>query len=347
MMKMRTRYIVWFIGVYVLVLFLIFYVYYSSSNNYSGTRFDNTTSHNASIPNRNINNNTPMIQNWAYQLQNADPYEIAHSGFQLVVMDYSRDGSDENKYAREEIEMIKRSGKIPIVYLSIGEAEDYRFYWNKSWYTEPPFWLGKENPEWEGNYEVRYWEDEWKSILHQYVDKIIDQGFQGIYLDKVDSFEYWSDESNSEGYYLSEEDAAKRMINLIIDIANYSRRKAGKNFYIIPQNGESILKYDNGSLMRVVSGWASEDLFYDGIHPYDPLDMQYVMRNRIKYLSNVLSHHKFVLSVDYVDDTSNKSENIERIKAYIKKAKSQGFIPYVAQSDRELDELNIIPGIQP
>ena len=59
------------------------------------------------------------VKNWAYQLQNADP---------------------------EEIKKIKDSGKIPVAYISIGEAENYRFYWTDEWYNNPPEWLGKENP---------------------------------------------------------------------------------------------------------------------------------------------------------------------------------------------------------
>lgn len=47
-----------------------------------------------------------------------------------------------------------------IGYLSIGEAEDYRFYWNK----KKPNWIVKENENWEG----KYWSPEWKSIIKEY-----------------------------------------------------------------------------------------------------------------------------------------------------------------------------------
>jgi len=80
-------------------------------------------------------------------LQNANPDEI----------DYSRDGTNEKRYQREEIEKIKENGIIPIAYVSIGEAENYRFYWKSEWDSVPPDWLGEENPEWHGNYAVKYW----------------------------------------------------------------------------------------------------------------------------------------------------------------------------------------------
>lgn len=47
---------------------------------------------------------------------------------------------------------------LPI--LNIGEAEDYRFYWNK----KKPNWIVKENENWEG----KYWSPEWKSIIKKY-----------------------------------------------------------------------------------------------------------------------------------------------------------------------------------
>ena len=82
-------------------------------------------------------------------------------------------------------------------YISIGEAEDYRFYWDSDWKTNKPAWLEKENPNWKGNYKVRYWESDWQSIIYgtdgSYLKKIIDSGFDGAYLDIIDAFEYFED----------------------------------------------------------------------------------------------------------------------------------------------------------
>ncbi len=83
--------------------------------------------------------------------------------------------------------------RIVLCYMSIGEAEDYRWYWVPSWAADPPSWLGPENPDWPGNYLVEYWDPEWQAIIYgspdAYLDRIIAAGFDGVYLDKVDSFE--------------------------------------------------------------------------------------------------------------------------------------------------------------
>ena len=288
--------------------------------------------------------NISSVDSWGYQLQNADPDLIASSGFDLVVIDYSRDGTEAEKYSYDEIELIKEAGIIPIAYISIGEAEDYRFYWSEEWYTNPPDWLGNENPDWEGNYAVRYWYREWKNIIFSYIDKIISQGFMGLYLDKVDEFEYWSDPNNGENFYLEERDAALKMINFIIEIAHYARSLVDGDFYIIPQNGERLLDYDNGSLISEINGWGVEDLFYNGTIP----NPEEIISERETYFDKILLSGKKVFSVDYVDDNSGYiGENKERIDDYLNRAREKGYIPYAAKSDRMLDELNTIEGVQP
>ena len=262
-----------------------------------------------------------QIKNWAYQLQDINSTEIANSKFDLVVIDSEID--------KEKVEQIKKSGKLVLAYISIGEAEDYRFYWDNEWKDNPPPWLGEENPEWEGNYAVKYWYPEWKEIIRNYIDKILKEGFQGLYLDKVDEFEYWSE----NGY--PEEKVAIEMVNFISEISKYCRDKL-KTCIIIPQNGERLLLFKKEHLLNIVSGWAVEDLFYNGIEPKSAEEI----KERVNLLSIVKISGKPVLSVDYVDDGSGYScENLERIEDYLEKARKYGFIPYVARSDRELDEL--------
>lgn len=85
--------------------------------------------------------------------------------------------------------------RMLICYMSIGEAEDYRYYWQSSWNSNRPAWLEAENPDWPGNYKVQYWNADWQSIIYKgsdsYLDKILDAGFDGVYLDIIDAFEYF------------------------------------------------------------------------------------------------------------------------------------------------------------
>jgi len=315
-------------------------------------------------PNETEKPNKPHF--WLYQLQNADIEAIRTSGFFHITMDYSKDGSDDGRYSVQEIQSLVEAGITPVAYISIGEAENYRFYWNQGWVRTPngndftdaaPAWLGRTNPDWEGNYKIRYWDEDWQqNIIRPYLDKILSQGFQGVYLDIIDAFEYWADTENYgtgkeqqlQGDPIDDEaEAARRMIAFVKWIANYCRTNSplGNAFLIIPQNGERILQYDSdGSYLSTVSGIGIEDLWYVGTEEQDPNELTY----RLLFLEKFRAQNKLILSVDYVDNGNRTDQqNLSRIKNYLSKCATKGFFAYAARSNRELDTINVINGIQP
>jgi len=87
--------------------------------------------------------------------------------------------------------------RLVIAYMSIGEAEDYRYYWNNVWNGGGPDWLKGENPDWDGNYKVEYWDPAWKQIIYKsedsYLNRILTAGFDGVYLDQVEAYEHFED----------------------------------------------------------------------------------------------------------------------------------------------------------
>lgn len=82
--------------------------------------------------------------------------------------------------------------RLVAAYMSIGEAEDYRPYWQKEWESNPPEWMWTANDDWAGNYRVKYWDKRWQQMLmgsqDSYLDKILAAGFDGAFLDVVDVF---------------------------------------------------------------------------------------------------------------------------------------------------------------
>lgn len=294
---------------------------------------------------------------WLYQLQNAAIEDLSRTQFNLLTIDYSRDGSNAQRYSPHDLSTLQGRGKTVLAYLSIGEAEDYRYYFNPAWVSydpqsgfrqpdaDAPDWLGRTNRDWEGNYKVRYWSNDWQTTVLGYVDQIINAGFNGVYLDIIDAFEYWSDPQNGEGLVLSPTDAANRMMQWVERIAHHARVVRGKTeFYIVPQNGESILAYDQDkSYLQTISGIGVEDVFYDEVRPQPPRETAY----RIQWLDQIQAANKPVLAVDYVDDGSGYSNaNRTRIDDFRSRALAKGYVPYVARSDRELDRIHSIPGIQ-
>src|SRR5207302_6778458 len=72
-----------------------------------------------------------QINDFVYQLQNADLPAIGKTKFDLAVIDYSKDGSDAARYTKQQINALQHSpggAKRVLSYMSIGEAEDYRWY---------------------------------------------------------------------------------------------------------------------------------------------------------------------------------------------------------------------------
>lgn len=281
------------------------------------------------------------INDFLYQLQKIDLTRIGETKFDLIIIDYSKDGSEEGRFSAQEIMALKNSPggpKIVISYLSIGEAENYRWYWNHNWDKDAdgipdegaPSWLGPANPEWPNNYKVKYWEPGWKSIVYSYLDKIIEADFDGVYLDIIDAYEYWGPGGESG---LERETAEEEMVNFVLEIAKYTRVTKGKtNFLIFPQNGEKLSIHPN--YLEVVSGIGREDVWYYDNTPQPPEITEEVLF----YLDKFKEKGKLVLVIDYVTQQ-------ELIDDFYSKAISKGYIPYATK--RELDTITINPGHEP
>jgi len=183
--------------------------------------------------------------------------------------------STEEPWAATDLAIIRagRAGRKVVAYLSIGEAEDYRTYWQRGWdanhngqpsATAPAFLLAQ-NPEWKGNYRVKYWQASWQNIILADVDKIMAAGFDGVYLDIVDGFEtfeqdgkdFIDDRVNPE----TKQSYRRDMVDWVKAIAARAR-STNPSALVIPQNGSQLLSYDDFTC--AISAIGIEDLFTDG-----------------------------------------------------------------------------------
>ncbi len=122
---------------------------------------------------------------------------ILATDYDIILIDLF--DNDNVEFTSDEVASLKvksnGGSRLVIAYMSIGEAEDYRYYWKKSWESNPPSWLAGENPDWAGNYKVRYWDESWQYIIYgnedSYLAKILNAGFDGVYLDIIDAYEYF------------------------------------------------------------------------------------------------------------------------------------------------------------
>jgi cysteinyl-tRNA synthetase, unknown class len=209
------------------------------------------------------------VKDWGYQLQNVEPKELALlNPHDMLVLDYSRDATQVGALTKDEVRSLATkpdgSRRILLAYLSIGEAEDYRFYWRSGWMqkdgkpaTSAPGWLGSSSSNgWSGNFSVKYWEKGWRDLVfassESYLAKIIEQGFDGVYLDKVDAYLDWAQSGRA---------AAKvEMIDFVAQLAK-TARKGKPSFLVVAQNADELLA-DPGYL-EAIDAVAREDLVFD------------------------------------------------------------------------------------
>jgi len=203
-----------------------------------------------------------QVKSWGYWLQAPKIEAICNSPYHLIVIDYSSDGTDLNAFTSAHLEKLHRANKHVLCYFSIGEAESYRFYWKNTWKTGKPIFLGKENKDWPGNYKVKYWDHQWwKLALRPYLNRILSAGFDGVYLDIIDAYYYWS----QHDYPLQE--CANQMIDLVAMIRSYVTKKGRSDFTICPQNALGIVWDASATAkqkyLKVIDAIGVESLFYN------------------------------------------------------------------------------------
>jgi cysteinyl-tRNA synthetase, unknown class len=249
-----------------------------------------------------------QVKSWHYQLQSIDPHAIAKSSADMVVIDYS---GEDGPFTRAQVKLMQRkpdgSRWLVLAYMSIGEAESYRWYWAR----RSPAWLGPENPQWRGNYGVRFWHPDWQAIIFEYTEKILAAGFDGVYLDKVDEFD-------ELGHHAE-------MVEFVGRIAGRAKSQR-PDFLIVSQNGDALIA--DPKFRQAIDAFAREDLLYGETVDGERNDADSI-RDSIQQLKSLTAEGKPVFVVEYPRD-DDQAQTARREIA------GQNFIGLVAR--RALDQ---------
>ena len=285
------------------------------------------------------------IKNWAYQLQGKGGSPLLISELKklpcdLIVMDYASTGEEETEFKLEDILSLKVTGKKVLAYLSVGEASRFRYYFK----TMPKDLMERENPKWSGAFKVYYWKPEWKEIIYgeekSMLDRILKAGFDGVYLDIVDAYQYFGFKENGGNGLRST--SAMDMIQLVSEIATYARMKNGNSFLVFVQNASAIVdpyafpqgirdnfqevKQWQERYFKAIDAIGVEDLFFRGekLNNNSFRPDVYVL----KYLERFKEHQKPIFNVEYVQES-------QLLEQFFRSSKKYGFIPLAAE--RALD----------
>ncbi len=287
-----------------------------------------------------ITNNLQNVKYWAYQLQNFSGennlLRLINSRYDLLVIDQNRSVKGQESYDdKSDVARLKKSkgytgeGKLVVCYLNVGEAESYRWYWQEWWRLGNPEWIVAPDPDgWDENYPVKYWRAEWKEIVRRCLERILEDGYDGVYLDWLQaySFEPVSAAARREGL-----DPQLELMNFLRELADYSRsRKPG--FIFIAQNAVYAQIFD---------GVAQEAIWFDGGGDPDsgeipgdvPVDSE-LTAEYLSYLSKWQQKDKPVFNVEYARNPTNVQRAYQLGSQY-------GLRTYVTLT--ELDELTSTP----
>ncbi len=272
-------------------------------------------------------------KNWGYQLRLIDFAQVAASPLDLIVIDHavSAERRFVRQFTRDEIAAVKRKPddrhRIVLAYMSIGEAERYRFYWDQAWYRPDgkPSWLGAMNPEWDGNYRVRFWDPRWQALIlegeESYLGRIRAAGFDGIYLDRADVFQELLPEKP---------DAEREIVAFLCRIADAARRD-DPHFVVVMQNAEELLRHR--TVIGAIDAIAKEDLYYGINHDQKPNAPGTVL-STLKDLEIARRHGRRVLVVEYLSD----AKTIARAR---RRSEAAGFLFHA--TTRDLGVLSLSP----
>lgn len=251
---------------------------------------------------------------WGIQLQgyegNQSLTKIKDSKVDLWVMDYMVDGKELNS---NQVKILRNEHKKMISYMSIGEAEEYRFYYP----TMPKDLKGPSNPDFPNNFTVNYWEPRWQEIFLSkkdgYLKRIMDAGFDGVFMDIIDAFERFPDKDLK----------AEQMADFIIRISQEAKAR-NKDFIIILQNGLHIRRHlkNPERLIPAIDGVNAESGFFYGTKESDnSYSANASLLEDVKFYQD---HGKFVLSLEYLRTPS-------LVEQYFSFSKSHGLIPVAAE----------------
>ncbi len=137
-----------------------------------------------------IRNSAPMGR------QDEFAMKVHGTNFDMVIVDVFHGRVPLSKQAVETLKYKKLGARrLVLAYLNIGAAASYHYYWKPKWREGSPIWISapfRNDPD---KYYVEYWRPEWQKIItgdnKSYLFGIIDQGFDGVVLDGVETYRFF------------------------------------------------------------------------------------------------------------------------------------------------------------
>lgn len=299
-----------------------------------------------------------LVKHWAYQIDRVEAAgavdRLGQSRYDMLVLDPTRTAGQSTFDSKGMVTRLhKTKGKsgrrrLVLAYLSIGEAEQARYYWRSWWKAptakskgDPDFLLTTDPDGWDSVYPVAYWDARWKKILVRDADsmlsKVLADGYDGVYMDWVEAFYHKQVAGAAKAVG---KDPAAEMIALIRELGA-AARKQRSGFILVAQNAPELAT-GHPEYLKLIHGIAQEPWLFDGEadagwsspkacdEPIPTGDRAYFQ----KLLAPFLAAGLRVLNVEYACAAAN-------VKQAHDLAAKAGYLPYVTR--RPLDRLTTTP----
>ncbi len=225
--------------------------------------------------------------------------DILEHPYSLVVLNISKDGSDEKKYDVEKIKELKQNGKYVLALLNLDEIQSYQFYWQEDWFIGHPKFIADQISS--QDFKVKFWKDGFKKrVIRRYLNRVLEQGFDGVYLLNVDGYRDWTDEDASITK------RSRQMARLIHKIYKYGNKRVSRDFLICIQNGLYLTQEAPepwlSKLMKFTKGYSYDSAFYHG------QDLSY-LNQILVFLNNNGKKIFTIIYYSFVDNIPDDPEN--------------------------------------
>lgn len=289
------------------------------------------------------------VQSWMFQLQELDEdgavEALAATAYDMFIIEAGQNFSDWSYNTPQIIDQLKAkpdgSPRVLIAYVDIGQAEDYRAYWQDDWVAPtktsrgyPSFLITIDPDGWSGNFPVAYWEEDWQSLWlgsNGIIADLARYGFDGVLLDWVEAYD---DDLVRKA---AKEAGVSPELSMIAFIEKLG--EAGKaiapSFLVVAQNAIYLIDTDPDRYTNSIDALAVEDTWFHGWGDSDwddpdggdqqyRHDDEYSTNARLAQIALYQNAGLPVFSVDYALDKNNVS------KVY-SEASNHGFVSLVTR----------------
>lgn len=143
-----------------------------------------------------------VVDQFAVQYTNLDYAEIDASPYDLLIVEGAPNASDFAQLSDTDVANLVASGKTIVGYVSVGQTDDTRPYWNSDWTVNPDGGPGQDTdpksetaPDWLLDQAdsfaaaiVDFGDQAWQNIVINQVEDLANRGYNGIFLDNMLSY---------------------------------------------------------------------------------------------------------------------------------------------------------------